>query len=587
MKERMSILLLLVVLLPVSVWGQVVTRSFASTVNGAACPDIGIQYEVSRPDGFGGCAISWTITNGQVQSQTGNTVIVMWSDTPGVTGTVKATFSNCVNTSKNGVSSSLSQLILSVKNQSWGSYVNSINVDYCTKAQKYLTVPRMFVQGTGSSGIQQVEVAYGWTLPNGWREVGTNRTGFFGTSTNSITIEPVNCSRPALVTVYGTLAGAGPFCNSAQKSATATISLNGANPVATVGPQSGYTGGTVCNTTPVTFYATTNVALGCITSYSWTYPPSWSFVSQSSNSIKLQPSGTQNDSSPIRATINFTCGSSITSGDYVPPFRQPTLTAPSAVCYSGSQFTLSNAPAGSSVTWTAQPASWFTVSSGNFTGNGGTHNILMAAASNNTSGSGTVTFSINAGCGNPIQIQKTVWVGTATIEDISYPSSTVAPNQLIPLSIVTYPGSSNGYYKAEISRKFGGYNYTAYGNVIEFSLPMTGTYNVKVYANNTCGWPQNFYPLVFLCTEGEGEFSAYPNPADNYVDIEMPDSDARITEAETEPYQITLVDNMGTEVLRTSTREKKIDTSQLKKGQYILRIQYKGKVTFQRIIIDR
>lgn len=451
-------------------------------------------------------------------------------------------------------------------------------------------MPRMFVQGTGGIGQPpQTEVAYAWTLPSGWKEVGTNRTGFFGTPINFITIEPIDCSKPANVTVFGTLAGAGPFCGMAEKSATATIAINGANPVATVGPQAGYTGIIACNTTPVTFYATTSVALGCISGYNWQYPPSWSLVSQSGNSITLQPTGTPADSAPIKATINFTCGSSITSGNYVPPLVQSTLTGPSVVCYSGSQFTLTNVPAGASVTWTAQPANLFTVSSGNFTGNGGSHNILLAAENSNTSGSGTITLSINAGCGNPLQIQQTLWVGNAQIQDIFYPSSTVAPNQLIPLSIVTSPGSSNGYYKAEISRKFGGYSHTVYGNVMEFSLPITGTYNVKVYANNTCGWPQNFYPLLFFCTEGGEMFAVYPNPADNYFDIEISDSASKITEVETEPYQITLVDDKGTERLRTSTHEKKkrINTSQLKTGQYILRILYKGEVILQRITIDR
>jgi hypothetical protein len=576
-----------------SVFSQTVSKSFNGTVTGAVCPELGVQYEVSLPTGFSGCLITWTITNGTEQSRSGNTIIIKWNDTPGAKAKLKATFSNCGsgNESNNGkVSNEFEELILSVKNQSWGSFGNSVSVDYCTKGQVLITMPRMFVQGTGGIGQPaQTEVAYAWTLPDGWKEVGTGRTGFFGTPINFITIEPINCSKPSSVTVFGTLAGAGPFCGMAEKSATATIALNGANPVATVGPQPGYTGGSQCNTTPVTFYATTNVALGCIGSYNWTFPLSWSFVSQSGNSITLQPSGNPNDSNPIKATLNFTCGSSVTSGNYVPPYTASTLASPSAVCYSGSQLTLNNVPAGASVTWTAQPSNLFTVSSGSFTGSGGNHNILLAAENSNTSGSATITFSINAGCGNPVQIQQTLWAGNAQIQDILYPSSTVTPNQLIPLSIVTTPGSSNEYYKAEISRKFGGYNHTVYGNVMEFSLPMTGTFNIKVYADNVCGWPQNFYPLVFFCLEGGGMFAVYPNPTDNYFNIEMSDSDNKTTLTETETYQVTLIDDKGTERLSISTQEKKkrIDTSHLKNGQYILRILYKGEVALQRITIDR
>src|SRR5690606_8302198 len=112
---------------------------------------------------------------------------------------------------------------------------------------------------------------------------------------------------------------------------------------------------------PVSFYATTDAALGCITSYGWTYPSSWSFVSQSDNSITLQPSGTPDDSNPIKATVNFSCGSSITSGNYVPPYATPVLTGSNLICSSAS-FVLQNASS-ASVTWTSSDMNIATVNS--------------------------------------------------------------------------------------------------------------------------------------------------------------------------------------------------------------------------------
>lgn len=586
-------LLILGLLINSAIFAQTVTKSVNGTVTGAACPEIGIQYEVSLPTGFGGCQIIWTVTNGLVQSQSGNTVIIKWNDTPGAKAKLKATFSNCGsgNEANNGkVSNEFEELILSVKNKDWASIPNSIPVNFCNPVSVVITMPEMVVEGTG--GFNQPprqEVGYAWTLPDGWKDLTTGNTGEFGTTTRSITIVPTECAEPGIVKVKGGIGGADGFCGSAAFSKIASIPLTAVEPLVTVFPPSGYTGSTACNITPVTFTAVVTNAPGCaITSYEWTHTASWTFESQSGNTITLRPKGELSDASEISCKVTFGCGSD-RSGALTPTFIQSTLTGPSVVCYSGSQFALNDVPAGASVTWTAQPANLFSVSSGNFTGNGGTHNILLAAASSITSGSGTITASINAGCGNPIQIQQTFWTGTAQIQNISYPSSMVVPNQLIPLSIETYPGSSNGYYKAEISRKFGGYNHTTYGNVIEFSLPMTGTFNVKVYADNACGWPQNFYPLVFFCAEGGGMFAVHPNPADNYVDIEMVDNDGKITEAETESYQVTLVDDTGTEKLKTSIREKKkrIDTSQLRTGQYILHIRYKGEVTLQRIIIDR
>ncbi|MCE7864830.1 MAG: hypothetical protein DYG99_14930 [Bacteroidetes bacterium CHB5] len=127
-----------------SIFSQTVSKSFNGTVAGAVCPEFGVQYEVSLPTGFAGCLITWTITNGTEQSRSGNTIIIKWNDTPGAKAKLKATFSNCGsgNESNNGkVSNEFEELILSVKNQSWGSFGNSVNVDYCTKGQVLITMP--------------------------------------------------------------------------------------------------------------------------------------------------------------------------------------------------------------------------------------------------------------------------------------------------------------------------------------------------------------------------------------------------------------------------------------------------------------
>lgn len=134
-----------------NVFGQVVTKSNNNSTSGAICPNQNTTYEVSRPSGFTGCQITWSATNGTVESQNGATATIKWSDTPGATGTVTATFSNCGN-SNDGKTASKAELILSVKNQAWGWYDNSENLDYCTNAQVYLTVPHMYVSGTGGIG---------------------------------------------------------------------------------------------------------------------------------------------------------------------------------------------------------------------------------------------------------------------------------------------------------------------------------------------------------------------------------------------------------------------------------------------------
>ena len=120
--------------------GQTITKNTSSVVSGTVCPGSSTSYSVSIPSNFGTCKIKWTVTNGAINGADNlQNVSVTWSDTPGATSTITVTFSGCANGNPNeGVASSKSELILSVKNQSWGSYGTSVDVDYCTKAEVLL-----------------------------------------------------------------------------------------------------------------------------------------------------------------------------------------------------------------------------------------------------------------------------------------------------------------------------------------------------------------------------------------------------------------------------------------------------------------
>lgn len=218
----------------------------------------------------------------------------------------------------------------------------------------------------------------------------------------------------------------------------------------------------------------------------------------------------------------------------------------------------------------------------------------VASRQNNFNGQVTITATIDSGCGTN-NIARNVWGGYALIEDILYPSNTVAPYQFIPLSIITPPGSSNGYYKAEIIRIGGGYSNTIYSNVMEFSLPMTGTFNVKVYAYNACGWPQNFYPLVFFCSEDGGMFAVYPNPVSETLTIESKDQyridSGQTTNELTNDISYRFYDpNSGSIVAEgnlSAGNGAEINVSKLSKGKYILKIQIdKDKEETHHIIVE-
>ena len=546
---------------------QTVTKNTAVVVQGAVCPVAETEYSVSFPTTFSSCTRTWSAINGTiVGSTTGTTVKVKWNDTPGAKGRITCTFNNCANSDFNNVAPFLEELILSVKNQAWGSYGSSVAIDYCTKAQVSIVVPSMVVQGTdGENPVSRTEVAYAWTLPGGWREAGTHRTGNFGTATNYVTIEPIDCAKPGNVTVFGTLVGAGPFCNLSEKSATATIALNGANPVVTVGPQVGYTGGSACKTTEVTFYATTSVALGCITSYNWSYPPSWSFVSQNTNSITLRPSGTQSDSNPINATIGFSCGSTVTSANYVPPFAAPTILGRDLLC-SGASYSVQNAT-GVSVTW----------SSSNTSIAYQPNRLYKNYFERNGNANGAVEIRAKLPCAATVP-PKTIWVGLPVAGTITANTS-MCPGygQTVSATVLGSPTSQDW----SISSGNGANAYfTNYGNgTAYFNSYVVDCYGLTLTMQNSCGTSLAGTTICVDNCSSASAYNVYPNPAKENLMIEFDSSRS----ADLMPTEITLYSDKTQEpvyrmdhsqILAATSKEGvlTIPVSEMPSGAYYLHI---------------
>mgnify|MGYP002777643585 CR=1 FL=1 len=588
--KRQLFVLLLTSAIHFSNYAQTVTKSSTGFVPGASCPEIGIQYQVSRPAGFATCQIFWTVSGGVIPGPRNNpTVIVFWNDTPGATGTVTANFSNCGagNEGNNGRTASLSEPILSVKNQAWDAYGGFVNVDFCVRSQVLINMPRMFVQGTGGVGQPpRVEVSYAWNVPAGWRDIVTGRTGSVNSSSNILVIEPIGCAVPGTVRVFGTLAGAGPFCNSSAPSATATVSLNGANPVATIGPQAGFAGITACNNTPVTFFASTSVALGCISSYSWQYPPSWQFVSQNANGITLRPSGVPNDSQDIRATINFSCGTSIVSAPYNAPYTNPIISGPDLICNAGT-FSVQNANA-ATVSWSTSNMGILTINQSG-----------VASRITTQRGSARVTATFN--CPAP-PVSKDIWVGTPAITtQIAYVLGSYGVNPITLNRMATYnfqmepvPGAT--FYNWQASSGFervindNGFT-SAY-----FTTPYDdGVYSVSCAAENACGSGGAAGVTVVIDSGGGGGgviLSLSPNPVSDKLHLrwkrDRTGAKSNSSSVTNETVHYALFDDSGTEVLRTSTQlvEHTLDVGRLKKGNYVLIGTCAGKTEKARVLVQ-
>ena len=105
--KKLIFLVSMLISIQFSIIAQTITKTVTGPISGTTCPNIGIQYEVTRPSGLTSCQITWSASNGQISGPNNQTtVIVVWSDTPGVKGKVTATFTNCGNSNDNVAPSS-------------------------------------------------------------------------------------------------------------------------------------------------------------------------------------------------------------------------------------------------------------------------------------------------------------------------------------------------------------------------------------------------------------------------------------------------------------------------------------------------
>lgn len=575
--------------------GQTITKNIPSPVSGTVCPNISTSYSVSIPGNFGTCKIKWTVTNGTINGlDNQQNVLVTWNDSPGVTATITVTFSGCASGNPNeGVTRSKNELILSIKDQEWGPYGNSVNLDYCIKAQVNLSVSRMFVQGTG--GVAQptlTEVIYGWTIPAGWQIAGTTKTGFQKTTVHFISIEPIKCSIPGSVKVQGFINDAS-LCGSAGPSKIATISLNGSNPVATVSPQAGYSGASLCNTNPVTFYATTNGVFNCISSYSWSYSTSWTKLSQTGNSITLRPSGSPSDASAISATINFSCGSSITN-TYTPTYPPNILTGPDILCATG-LYSVTNS-SGVPITWSSSNSSIATINA-------------LGEAERVGSAAGAVTITARA-CGGATTLTKNVKVGNYPPTGTSSVNSNCSGNSFNVLNTslsAACTANTNIYFTYRITDpNYSNFVFTPVsvpsGATWSFSggnLYMTVTTppsfgsrsaTIALSATGPCG-PYNLSFTSTAVNYYSSFFSISPNPSKENVTISMDTEDLLNDNSQNLIYAIKITDLFGTSgksfEYKTGVNSINIPLQDFNPGLHILSV-FDGKIwSSKQLIIQK
>jgi hypothetical protein len=272
------------------------------------------------------------------------------------------------------------------------------------------------------------------------------------------------------------------------------------------------------------------------------------------------------------------------------------VTDHSLVCSTNKSFVFQNLYPGATVAW--ENSANLTFVSGQ-----GTNTYTVKAASSTTAGSGwlRVTTSL-AGCIDVVIPNVTFWVGRAPaaegidIVNVEDPMSLCPATQYIVEAywewstnmppIIEYEWMlPSGWTSVEAGSQnpFTHDDFLIRVNAKSLVQPAF----IRVRGKNECG---SFGLPTFLYVDTECEpyfFSIYPNPVDNYLDVEFEDGEYKSSKSPL--YEIIILDNNGLEKLRTSTNDnsKRIDTSSLSNGQYFIQLLYKGKVLQRQIIINR
>jgi hypothetical protein len=544
-------------------------------INITWCPGEEFTYEVTTAGAQQtSCVYKWTVTKGTIVNGVDNqrTVKVIWDDKP-ETGKLKITLSNCSEASN--TSDERNYPIRSLKDRVPQNLRYNQLQPYCSTLGIHLAVDIMWLENTGAGTSvqpQQRADGYEWDLPTGWKHNGVG--GKVTTPQEFINISPDDGCVGGTVTVKAYM-----NCFSGKKySAPKSISINRPTPSIIVTPPSGYAGPSCGAVQPVTFTVT---PISCATDYLWVFPSGWlqSPVYTPTNSITVTPSGGELDAGTIQVTVNLTCGSQLPSIPYTLNYNPPAIVPTSAICFEGTNVTLTNVAPSITVNWSV--SSNINIFSGQ-----GTPNAVMKASTSSFRGTGTIDATVN--CPNTTVPQKITWVGMPNqITDILKGSGAIAIGATVPFSIqdpnnmntgiVTYDWDVSGGYFAWIDT----YAWTT------ITEPYLVLYAGSRNACGSLGMTSRGWNIDNPggCPPGEiCEMSVYPNPSSDELTVSLTSTDTKSTIT-----NVKLVDSNGTVVYSATAemnaKDIRILVKDLKNGTYYLSITQGQTIKQQQIII--
>lgn len=289
---------------------------------------------------------------------------------------------------------------------------------------------------------------------------------------------------------------------------------------------------------------------------------------------QVHPVFTPRQSDWIYRSLENLPGNTLNCSNECAPNYTPTLSGPTTVCGSNTTYTLSNVPAGVTITWST--SSNITAVSGQ-----GTLNYTVKA---NATGSGSVSATLSNGCSAPYT--KTLSGLTVnTVPNPTFISTTyvycyeqkfetnAAPGSIYTWTYYQYP---NGAPVQLVGRPYS----------IKLALG-GGSYRLGV--NSSCNTSVSiFTDFVVDCSDGGGpRFSISPNPSSELITIASTTSERETT---SDPMMAKLFDLEGRLLVtrQQQLREQNltVDVSQIPNGTYILHIIRKQTVTQHHVVVN-
>ncbi|MBK1440153.1 S8 family peptidase [Parapedobacter sp. ISTM3] len=284
----------------------------------------------------------------------------------------------------------------------------------------------------------------------------------------------------------------------------------------------------------------------------------------------------------------------------------PSITGPSTLCTSET-YTVTNLPAGATVTWSASPAGAVTLS--------GSGNSRTVTRSGSYSGWVTLSATLGTSCGNTV-LTRDIYVGFPYIECIAYSNAieegdftcqhdggvsylctthgnnrilikTDAPHTQYEIQIRSYPSLAVVSTQTTTSKL----------TTLSYVPSVPGWYNIRVRAigSISCGpgpWQED--DIEFMdCSGMDGGttvWKVFPNPANETLTVALgskaggsglPDKSALPA------FRVTLYDSGGRQLRQGESKEGRVafDTRQLAAGTYFVHIHHNGEVEKRQVVI--